>query len=342
MACTPGILIAIRSEIDCGPPEITQGQHKLTALPYCTAAWRERSRNDTDHATFADKSINLDDISWFMGPERSVDIANRPQSTHTHPSYSFSSESFAVTPLPSSPTSGRPMLSRDLAVSQDDPDASGTHVDSATDVREFIKDRAGYTTTIKVLDGGDGAMAPSTIPWNLVELLLAVSVKMARGLRYQCMGTFEYLVNSHIDQWAFLEINPCIQGEHTVTAPPLQLRHPNFNPAIIGPPQCCATQLRLTAEDPAKDLRLSSGAIRPSFIAWPAGRGVRVDTWKTHTGVKSTSSPVFSTYSSLPVADPKSAKDPSLIASGDLLGVQSPDPLWQLPYRITHHRDHWD
>ncbi|KZP24196.1 hypothetical protein FIBSPDRAFT_857226 [Athelia psychrophila] len=51
----------------------------------------------------------------------------------------------------------------------------------------------------------------STIPRYLVELLLVTSTKMARALRHQCVGAFEYLVNSHTCKWVFLEINPRIQ-----------------------------------------------------------------------------------------------------------------------------------
>lgn len=51
---------------------------------------------------------------------------------------------------------------------------------------------------------------------------------------------------------------------HTPTAPP---------------PQGHAVQLRLVAEDPQKSFRLSTGTICPADVSWPAGRGVRVDTW---------------------------------------------------------------
>ncbi len=44
-------------------------------------------------------------------------------------------------------------------------------------------------------------------------------------------------------------------------------------------PQGHAIQLRLVAEDPQKSFQLSTGTIRPTDVSWPAGRGVRVDTW---------------------------------------------------------------
>ncbi|KZP28769.1 hypothetical protein FIBSPDRAFT_994338 [Athelia psychrophila] len=104
--------------------------------------------------------------------------------------------------------------------------------------------------------------------------------RVARSLRYQGMDTFEYIVNSHTGRWVFLGINPCIQVEHMVTEEitnldivRMQLHLSNsatltslhLNPTTIGPPQCCAIQLRLAAEDPAQDFRLSPGANPPQF-----------------------------------------------------------------------------
>ncbi|KZP24390.1 hypothetical protein FIBSPDRAFT_1042182 [Athelia psychrophila] len=51
----------------------------------------------------------LDDVSWFMSPERVdiVDIAKRTRGTHIHPGYGFLSERFALAYLFFSPTPGR-------------------------------------------------------------------------------------------------------------------------------------------------------------------------------------------------------------------------------------------
>lgn len=46
-----------------------------------------------------------------------------------------------------------------------------------------------------------------------------------------------------------------------------------------NPPNGHAIQLRLVSEDPCRSFQLSPGTLRPSDISWPAGRGVRVDTW---------------------------------------------------------------
>lgn len=60
-------------------------------------------------------------------------------------------------------------------------------------------------------------MAPSTLPRATVEHLLHAALKMAGNLRYAGLGTVEFLVNGESHQWVFLEINPRIQVEHTVT-----------------------------------------------------------------------------------------------------------------------------
>lgn len=60
-------------------------------------------------------------------------------------------------------------------------------------------------------------MAPSTLPRDAVEPLIEAALRMARHLNYKSLGTFEFLVNSRSKDWIFLEINPRIQVEHTVT-----------------------------------------------------------------------------------------------------------------------------
>lgn len=48
-------------------------------------------------------------------------------------------------------------------------------------------------------------------------------------------------------------------------------------------PRAHAIQLRLTAEDPTKGFQLSPGTIDSANLIWPAGNGIRVDTWLTST-----------------------------------------------------------
>lgn len=60
-------------------------------------------------------------------------------------------------------------------------------------------------------------MAPSRLPQAIVKPLVESSLKIAQHLKYLGLGTFEYLVNSQTGEWVFLEINPRVQVEHTVT-----------------------------------------------------------------------------------------------------------------------------
>ncbi|TFK28522.1 carboxylase:pyruvate/acetyl-coa/propionyl-CoA [Coprinopsis marcescibilis] len=136
-------------------------------------------------------------------------------------------------------------------------------------------------------------VAPSRLSREMVAPLLEASLKIARHLKYHGLGTFEYLMDSKTGNWVFLEINPRVQVEHTITEEIVdidlvraQLQLFAFkslralalnNP--VPPPQSSAVQLRLTAEDPARSFQSSPGTIQALDIAWPAGRGVRVDTW---------------------------------------------------------------
>ncbi|KDQ60049.1 hypothetical protein JAAARDRAFT_32422 [Jaapia argillacea MUCL 33604] len=134
-------------------------------------------------------------------------------------------------------------------------------------------------------------MAPSTLPQTKTSPLLEASLKMATHLKYKGLGTFEYLVNAYSNEWVFLEINPRVQVEHTVTEEitnvdlvrtQLLLSLPNTSLRSFkfpASPSGYAIQLRLTAEDPSRAFQLSVGSIHPSDISWPAGRGVRTDTW---------------------------------------------------------------
>ncbi|KAG9781960.1 pyruvate carboxylase, partial [Aureobasidium melanogenum] len=115
-------------------------------------------------------------------------------------------------------------------------------------------------------------------------------------IQYRSLGTFEYLVHESRPEFYFLEVNPRLQVEHTVTeeianvdlvrsqlliaqgASIDSLGLPSNLPgASFGnPPAKAAIQLRVTAEDPAQGFALSMGRIAQFHS--PGGRGVRVDT----------------------------------------------------------------
>ncbi|KDQ22478.1 hypothetical protein PLEOSDRAFT_1098337 [Pleurotus ostreatus PC15] len=136
--------------------------------------------------------------------------------------------------------------------------------------------------------------APSSLPRSAIQPLFDASLKLATKLQYKGLGTFEYLVNAQTLEWAFLEINPRVQVEHTITEEITNLdlvrslfllSLPSTTLSSLGissdlfPPHGYAIQLRITAEDPLQGFRLSPGKITPADITWPAGRGVRIDTW---------------------------------------------------------------
>ncbi|RDX54766.1 carboxylase:pyruvate/acetyl-coa/propionyl-CoA [Lentinus brumalis] len=139
-------------------------------------------------------------------------------------------------------------------------------------------------------------MAPSTLPRAAVKSLLEAALKLALHLQYAGLGTFEFLIDARSHEWVFLEINPRIQVEHTITEEimdidlvrvQLLLATPGTSLATVLPqhtsptvsPSGYSIQLRLVAEDPHRDFRLSPGTIHPAEVSWPSGKGTRVDTW---------------------------------------------------------------
>ena len=135
-------------------------------------------------------------------------------------------------------------------------------------------------------------IAPSPdLPAATRERMIAAALKLAGAARYQGLGTFEFLLdNQQPERFYFMEANPRIQVEHTVTEQvtgidllqtqlrlaagdslaQLNLLQP---PAITG----CAVQLRINLESMSSD-----GSTRPAagtLTAYepPSGPGLRVD-----------------------------------------------------------------
>jgi pyruvate carboxylase len=108
------------------------------------------------------------------------------------------------------------------------------------------------------------------------------------------LGTFEFLANPQTEDFFFLEINPRLQVEHTITESissidlvqtqllisqgaslkDVGLRDIERDPAV--PPKQFSCQLRLTAENVHSGYSLSIGKI--SSFQFPSGNGIRVDT----------------------------------------------------------------
>jgi acetyl/propionyl-CoA carboxylase alpha subunit len=139
-------------------------------------------------------------------------------------------------------------------------------------------------------------IAPSpSLPEPLRERLVQAALAMARAARYRSLGTFEFLVDPASDAlpFAFIEANPRLQVEHTVTeavtgldlvqlqigiAGGRTLADLGLDPARPPRPQGHAIQWRINAEtlDAHGQARAASGVLRR--LTLPAGPGVRVDT----------------------------------------------------------------
>ena len=137
--------------------------------------------------------------------------------------------------------------------------------------------------------------APSSIQnRRLISLIIDSALRMARSVRYCSLGTFEFLVSPRDSQFYFMEINPRLQVEHTITE---SLCNTDFvqlqlliaqGKTLSGlglslpssselPPTGASIQLRVTAEDVSRDFSLSIGRI--NAVSLPGGNGVRVDTY---------------------------------------------------------------
>lgn len=100
---------------------------------------------------------------------------------------------------------------------------------------------------------------------------------------YVGLGTCEYLLTADGDLY-FLEVNPRLQVEHTVTeevtntdlvAAQLAIASGETLPAHHSP-RGHSIELRVTSEDPRADLFPTTGTL--SRVIWPTGPGIRIDT----------------------------------------------------------------
>ncbi|MFD3732112.1 pyruvate carboxylase [Streptomyces sp. NPDC058632] len=140
------------------------------------------------------------------------------------------------------------------------------------------------------------APAPNLDP-KLRDRICADAVRFAREIGYRNAGTVEFLVDrdgNHV----FIEMNPRIQVEHTVTEEvtdvdlvQAQLRiAAGETLADLGLAQenitlrGAALQCRITTEDPANGFRPDTGRI--SAYRSPGGSGIRLDGGTTHAGTE--------------------------------------------------------
>jgi acetyl-CoA/propionyl-CoA carboxylase, biotin carboxylase, biotin carboxyl carrier protein len=108
------------------------------------------------------------------------------------------------------------------------------------------------------------------------------SRRLFESVDYVGLGTCEFLVTPSEDIY-FLEVNPRLQVEHTVSEEVcgLDLVREQLVIASGGSVSPAPTirghsfELRITSEDPATNLTPSSGTIE--LLRWPSGPGIRID-----------------------------------------------------------------
>jgi pyruvate carboxylase len=144
-------------------------------------------------------------------------------------------------------------------------------------------------------------MAPSIgLKDETREHLYRYAVSIARAVNYNNLGTVEFLVDAD-EQIYFIEVNPRIQVEHTVTEMitgidliktqlyiasgyPLASNEIGLGDQNAIPKSGVAIQCRITTEDPAQDFKPDYGTLTTYRNA--AGFGVRLDEGSTYPGMK--------------------------------------------------------
>ena len=140
------------------------------------------------------------------------------------------------------------------------------------------------------------APAPNLDP-GIRERMCADAVRFATEIGYRNAGTVEFLLGED-GEYHFIELNPRIQVEHTVTEEVTdvdlvqsQMRIASGETlADLGLRQDsivlrgAALQCRITTEDPANGFRPDTGRI--TTYRSPGGGGVRLDGGTTHTGAE--------------------------------------------------------
>jgi urea carboxylase len=116
--------------------------------------------------------------------------------------------------------------------------------------------------------------------------LLDAAVRLGRAVGYRSAGTVEFVYDVQAGEFYFLEVNTRLQVEHGVTEEVTGVdlvewmvrtaagEPPDLNAHRVAP-KGHSIQVRLYAEDPARNFRPSSGVL--SHVTMPAG--VRVDGW---------------------------------------------------------------
>ncbi|MBB4661358.1 pyruvate carboxylase [Conexibacter arvalis] len=139
--------------------------------------------------------------------------------------------------------------------------------------------------------------APNLDP-ELRDRICADAVKFARHVGYVNAGTVEFLLDPADGRYAFIEMNPRIQVEHTVTEETTDVDLVRAQLRVAGGATLAdlrlsqetirqrgvALQCRVTTEDPANGFRPDSGRI--TAYRSPGGAGVRLDEGSAFVGAE--------------------------------------------------------
>ncbi|GAA0937434.1 pyruvate carboxylase [Actinocorallia libanotica] len=170
---------------------------------------------------------------------------------------------------------------------------------------QVLADGAGHTVHLRERDCSvqrrhqkvvEIAPAPRLDPL-VVQRLCADAVAFAREVGYAGAGTVEFLVDER-GEHVFIEMNPRIQVEHTVTEEVTGIDLVQSQLRIAGGQTLedlgisqenvtvsgFAVQCRITTEDPAQDFRPDTGRI--SAYRSPGGAGIRLDTGTAYAGAE--------------------------------------------------------
>ena len=136
-------------------------------------------------------------------------------------------------------------------------------------------------------------IAPSiNLPDETRESLCDAAVNIAKSIGYDNAGTVEFLVDSETNEWFFIEMNPRIQVEHTVTEEITNIdivrtqiliaQGYDMHSSEVGLPlqddierNGVAVQCRITTEDPENNFTPDTGRILTYRSA--SGHGIRLD-----------------------------------------------------------------
>jgi len=134
----------------------------------------------------------------------------------------------------------------------------------------------------KIIEETPAAGLPSAVRVSLH----AAAVRLAEAVKYRSAGTVEFVYDVATGEFYFLEVNTRLQVEHGVTEEVMGVDLVEWMVRLaagerfslqLAPPRGASIQVRVYAENPARDFRPSSGLVTQA--RFPAD--ARVETWIT-------------------------------------------------------------